>query len=95
MGLRAYLLVNVQDNCKDEAFVQVVAELEDMTEVDFADSVVGSADVVAMVEADNIEIVANKIQALDGVASVVILKIVSVFERHRSSKQALLKKFSK
>ncbi|MCR3921451.1 MAG: hypothetical protein NUK65_02910 [Firmicutes bacterium] len=95
MGLRAYLLVNMQDECKGEAFQEAVADLEKMVEVDYADPVVGDADVVVMIEADNIEIAANRVEALACVESVSILKIVSVFERHRSSKQDLLKKLSK
>ena len=95
MGLRAYFLVTVRDDCKAGAFSQAVDAIEAVAEVDFADPVVGAADVVVMVESDNIETAANKVAELSCVENVSILKVVSVLERHRSSKQELLKKLAK
>lgn len=95
MALRAYLLVTVKDDYKAEKFTQAVAAIEDLAVVDYADPVVGAADVVAMVEADNIEGAANTVAGLDFVDEVVVLKVVSVLERHRSSKAELLKKLTK
>ncbi|NLM51676.1 MAG: Lrp/AsnC family transcriptional regulator [Firmicutes bacterium] len=92
MGLRAYLLVAVTDDCKDEFFQDLMAEIKNFAEVDFADPVVGAADLVIMVEANNLEAVAEKIAALKGVDKVEILRVTSVLERHRTSKTALLQK---
>lgn len=92
MGLRAYLLVNAKDDCRHEKFRMAVLDLEDMIEVDFVDPVVGTCDMVIMVEAAvSVEAVARKIAALEWVENITILKIVSIFERHRSSKRDLLK----
>ncbi len=92
MGLRAYLLVNAKDEVRHEDFRKAILDLEDMIEVDFVDPVVGSYDMVIMIEAAvSVESVARKISALNWVDNLVILKIVSIFERHRTSKRELLK----
>lgn len=92
MGLRAYLLVNAKDEVKQEDFRKAVLDLEDMIEVDFVDSVVGAWDVLIMVEAAvSVEDVARKIGEMDWVENVGILKVVSIFDRHRSSRRELLK----
>jgi hypothetical protein len=92
MGLRAYLLVCVKDEVKHEDFRKAVLDLEDLIEVDFVDPVIGTCDIVVMIEAAvSVEGVARKIDALEWVDNVSILKIISIFERHRTSKRELLK----
>jgi len=92
VGLRAYLLVNAKDDVRHDDFRKAVLDLEDLIEVDFVDPVVGSCDMVVMVEAAvSVEAVARKITSLYWVENVSTLKIVSIFERHRTSKRELLK----
>lgn len=92
MGLRAYLLVDVVDDMEQGDFVQVLRELEEMHGVDFVDPVIGSCDMVIMVDAPvTVEAIANKIRSKSWVKQVETLRIVSLFERHRASKKELLK----
>jgi len=91
MGTRAYLMVNVVDEVNQQEFVKVLRELEEMVEVDFVDPVVGNWDIIIMIEAPvTVEAVARKIEALPWVKELQTLKIVSLFERHRASKNELL-----
>lgn len=92
MGLRAYLLATVADDLEQEQYSKALLELENMTEVDFVDPVVGSYDIVIMIEAPvSVEAVAREIAAKPWIKDLKILRIVSVFERHRASKRELLK----
>ena len=92
MGLRSYLLINVKDEMKQEDFMKAVLDLEDMLEVDFVDPIVGAYDMVLMIEAPvSVEAVVRKIEEEEWVEKVTTLKIVSIFERHRTSKRELLK----
>ena len=92
MGLRAYLLVDVADDMEQQEFIKALRELEEMSGVDFADPVIGSRDMVIMVDAPvTVEAIASKIRAKEGVKDMEILRIVSMFERHRASKKELLK----
>jgi hypothetical protein len=92
MGLRAYLLLRANDETDQESFSRGLLELEDMPEVDFVDPVVGSHDVVIMIEAPvSVDAVAKKVEALEWVGEIEILRIVSIFERQRASKRELLK----
>lgn len=91
MGTRAYLMVNVADDVNEEGFVEILHELEGMTEVDFVDPVVGDWDIVILIEAPiTVEVVAQKIEEQPWVKELNTLKIVSYFERHRASKKELL-----
>ena len=91
MGLRAYLLVDVNDDIQQNDFIRELRELEEMPGVDFVDPVIGSHDMVIMVEASvTVEAIANKIRAKGWVKDLEILRIVSMFERHRASKKELL-----
>jgi hypothetical protein len=77
-------------NQKD--FSSIINDLEGMHEVDFVDPVVGSWDMIIMIEAPiTVEAVASKIREFPWVKEVSTQKIVSLFERHRSSKEELLK----
>ena len=92
MGVRAYLLVNVADDMEQQDFISTLRQLEEMPGVDFVDPVIGAADMVVMIDAPvTVEAVASKIRAKDWVKNLEILRIVSMFERHRASKQELLK----
>lgn len=91
MGTRAYLLVNVKDDVNQKAFSTIINDLEKIHEVDFVDPVVGNWDIIIMIEAPiTVEAVANKIRALPWAKEVATQKIVSLYERHRSSKEELL-----
>jgi hypothetical protein len=92
MGVRAYLLVEVADDMEQQDFVSTLRQLEEMPGVDFVDPVIGSADMVIMVDAPvTVEAIASRIRAKDWVKKLEILRIVSMFERHRASKRELLK----
>lgn len=91
MGLRAYLMVDVKDDMGQKEFINQLRELEEMPGVDFVDPVIGARDLVIMVDAPvTVEAVANKIRGKDWVKAVEILRIVSLYERHRASKKELL-----
>lgn len=92
MGVRAYLLVEVTDDMEQQDFITTLRQLEEMTGVDFVDPVIGSTDMVIMVDAPvTVEAIASRIRAKDWVKKLEILRIVSMFERHRASKRQLLK----
>ncbi len=92
MGLRAYLLVDVADEMEQQEFIKVLRQLEEMPGVDFVDPVIGSCDMVIMVDAPvTVEALASKIRDKSWVKNMEILRIVSMFERHRASKKELLK----
>jgi len=92
MGLRAYLLVDVDDDMEQQEFIKVLRQLEEMPGVDFVDPVIGSRDMIIMVDAPvTVEAIASKIRDKSWVKDMEILRIVSMFERHRASKKELLK----
>jgi len=92
MGLRAYLLVDVTDDMGQEDFTNTLKELEEIPGVDFVDPVIGSHNMVIMVDAPvTVEAVASKIQAKDWVKKLEILRIISASERHQVSKRKSLK----
>jgi hypothetical protein len=96
MGVRAYLLVEVADDMEQQDFINTLRQMEEMPGVDFVDPVIGSADMVIMVDAPvTVEAIASKIRAKGWVKKLEILRIVSMFERHRASKQELLKALSR
>lgn len=92
MGLRAYLLVNVVDDMEQQEFIKVLRQLEGMPGIDFVDPVIGSHDMIMMVDAPvTVEALASKIREKSWVKDMQILRIVGMFERHRASKKELLK----
>ena len=92
MGLRAYLMVDVADEMEQQEFIKALRELEETPGVDFVDPVIGSHDMVIMVDAPvTVEAIANKIWNKNWVKGMEIMRIVSMFERHRASKKELLK----
>jgi hypothetical protein len=95
MGLRAYLLVDVADDMQHGDFVKALRQLEEMPGVDFVDPVIGSRDLVVMVDAPvTVDAIANKIRATGWVKNMEIMRIVSMYERHRAAKTELLKSLS-
>ena len=95
MGVRAYLLVEVVDDMEQQEFVSTLKSLEEMPGVDFVDPVIGTADMLIMVDAPvTVEAIAGKIREQKWVKKLEILRIVSMFERHRASKQELSKVMS-
>lgn len=92
MGSRAYLLVRVSDEMEQGELIKALRELEEMPGVDFVDPVIGSSDLVITVDAPvTVQAIANKVQAKTWVKEMEILRIVSMYERHRASKKELLK----
>ncbi len=95
MGLRAYLLIDVNDDMDQKDFINEMRQLEDMPGVDFVDPVIGPCDIVIMVDAPvTVEALARKIQDKKWVKKIEVLRIVSIFERHHASKKDLLKALS-
>lgn len=91
MGLRAYLLADIADDVEQGQLIEALRELEEMPGVDFADPVIGSRDLVIMVDAPvTVEAIASKIRAKGWIKDLEILRIVSMYERHRASKKELL-----
>jgi hypothetical protein len=94
MGLKAFLLVNVADDMQQNDLNKAVKEIEETPGVDFVDPVIGSKDLVIMVNAPiTVEAIANKIRNNPWITNVEVLRIVSLHERLRSSKSELLKTF--
>ncbi|HEX7474634.1 MAG TPA: hypothetical protein VF318_01610 [Dehalococcoidales bacterium] len=92
MGLRAYVMVNIADDIQQADLINAMRELEDTPGVDFVDPVIGSKDMVVMVDAPvTVEAIANKIRSNPWVKDTEVLRIVSMYERHRASKIELLK----
>ncbi len=91
MGLRAYLMVDVVDDLKQDEFIKELRELEEIPGIDFVDPVIGSRDLVIMIDAPvTVEAIAGKIRARKSVKSAEILRIVSMFERHKTVKMPIL-----
>ena len=92
MGLRAYLLIDVADDMEQEQFIQALRGLEEMPGVDFVDPIIGSCDMVVMVDAPvTVTALADKIRAKGWVKNMEIMRIVSMYECHQTSKKELRK----
>ena len=95
MGLRAYLMVKVIPEMRPSEFLRAVQELEDVPGVDFVDPVIGSSDLVIMIEAPiTVDTIASKVRQISWVKHVDVLRIVSMVESCHSSKSNLLKSLS-
>lgn len=91
MGVRAYILATAQDDVEQGEFVNILRELENIHGVDFVDPVIGNTDMVIMVDAPvTVQDIVNRITAKKWCKEVQVLRIVSMFERHRSNKNSLL-----
>jgi len=87
MALRAYLLVKIADNVDREAAEKALRQVAALPEVDFADPVVGSCDLVLMVETgESVGAVVESVSRFPWVKSVEALKITSSLDRHRNVK---------
>jgi len=87
MGARAYLLVSISDNLEQADFMNTLSELEEMSGIDFVDPVVGSHNLVIMVDTPTtIEAIASQIRARKEVEGLDILRIISASQRHRATK---------
>jgi len=85
-------MVDVVDEMEQREFIKALRELEEIPGVDFVDPVIGSHDMVIMVDAPvTVEAIANKIRNKEWVKGMEIMRIVSMFERHRASKKELLR----
>lgn len=92
MGLRAYLLIDVADDMEQEQFIQALRDLEEMPGVDFVDPIIGSCDMVVMVDAPvTVAALADEIRAKGWVKNMEIMRIVSMYECHQNSKKELHK----
>jgi hypothetical protein len=93
MGLRAYLLVDVVDNLKQDEFIKELKAIEELPGVEYVDPVIGTKDLVIMIDAPvTVEAVAGKIRCRASIKSVEIMRIVSIFERHKTVKMLMLNK---
>ena len=91
MGLRAYFMVTTNDGLTQHGFVRAVREVEDTPGVDFVDPVIGSRDMVIMVDAPiTVEALARRIGAKPWVKDMEVLRIVSIFERHKTAKMPIV-----
>ena len=81
---------NTKDKLTQRDFVKAVREIEDTPGVDFVDPVIGSRDMVIMVDAPiTVEALGKKIQAKPWVKDMEVLRIVSIFERHKTARVPL------
>jgi hypothetical protein len=95
MGLRAYLMINVVDDIEQSDLIKSLRELENTPGVDFVDRVIGTRDLVVMIDAPiTVEAIASKVRALPWVKDMEVMRIISLYERHTGSKSELLKTFS-
>lgn len=91
MGLRAYFMVTTHDDLTQEEFFKAIREVEETPGVAYVDPVIGSKDMVVMVDAPiTVEALAKKTSAKEWVKNLEILKIVSIFERHKTTKLPVL-----
>ena len=76
MGMRAYLLVSVVDDMRQEDFIQELVEIQDMPDVVSVDAVIGNADMAILIDTPmTVETAASKILDKSWVKDMHILKI--------------------
>lgn len=86
MGLRAYLLVDVDDDVEQGKFIKGLRELEKIPGIDSVDPVIGNHDVVIVVNAPvTVETIAAKVREKSWVNGIQILRIVSMFEHQKDA----------
>ena len=86
MGLRAYFLVKADERMEQRDFVNKVMELQEIPGVDYVDPVIDNQyDMVIMVDAPiTVTALAKKIEAMPWVEDLKVMRMVGIFERHRS-----------
>lgn len=81
MDLRAYFMVTANDNLTQREFIKAMRDVEDTPGVEFVDPVIGSRDMVIMVNAPTtIDALVKKIQAKPWVKDIEVLKIVDLLK---------------
>ncbi len=92
MGLKAYFTLKLSDGLTQKEFLEAVRELESTPGVCSADPVIGSVDIVAMVDTPiTVEALAKRIRARPWVKSLDALPMVSIFEHHARTDQPTAK----
>jgi len=87
MGLRAYFVIDTVEGMDQQEFVKAVRETAQMPGVDFVDPLIGPPDMVVMVDAPiTVQAIANRIKAKPWVKNIRVLRAVSIFERHVTTK---------
>ena len=81
MGLKAYLLVKAKDHIEQEEFIEALREVERMPGVEFADPVIGTFDMVVMVDAPvTVEAIAAEVHNNHWFEDMKILKLINILE---------------
>ncbi len=94
MGLRAFLMINIVDNIEHPDLFKALRALEKTAGVDFVDRVIGSRDIVVMIDtADTIEAFACRIRSQPWVKDLEALRIINLYESHRGCKSKQPKSF--
>lgn len=84
MASRAYLLARLEHGLEHDGVARVIGELEQMSEVAYAEAVVGPYDLVVTAETDGpIEQLADSVARVAGVVDVVALGARAVPTRAR------------
>lgn len=87
MGIRAHILVKVTEDVDREGIIRLIGDLKELSEVTFAESVVGKFDIIVNVECkSSIEEIVEKIKSLSGIAEIETLKVNPVLPRGRMKK---------
>jgi len=88
MGLRAYFLLNVKSNTRQDDLRNGLLELEAIPGVDFVEPVAGEYDILIMVEAaDSVEEITGKIKNHPWIDRVTMLKVVNLFDHRHTSEE--------
>lgn len=91
MGLRAYFLLDTAQDMGQQELAQAIRDIAAMPGIDSVDPVSGSPNMVIMADAPiTVQALANKVTAKPWVKNMQILRIVSIFERHKSIKASKL-----
>jgi len=79
MGLRAYLLIKVDENIQPKKFDKIIRQINDLNETDFVDAVNRIVDIIVMIEVPvTTKSVVKQIQCIDGVTEVQTCEIRGV-----------------
>lgn len=87
MGLRAYFQVSMAEDMDQAQLQSAISELATMPAIESVDPLIGHPFLMVMVDAPiTVQALANKIAAKDWVRGIKVMRLVSIFERHRSVK---------
>ena len=91
MGLRAFFILNTAEDMGQQGLAGAIRDISAMPGIDSVDPVSGSPDMVVMVDAPiTVQALANKVMAKPWVKNLQILRIMSIFERHKTIKASKL-----